>query len=327
MFFNQSIGQEVEFIIKEVRKSLHDLLIDVDWLDESTRIAALKKEATMTIHIGRYENRTLTNHLIKEMKQLEFIADNYDYNNLLLRKFHTYMKRYNRLHRSEMDNTTKPLELLIGMQINSFYYNLDNAIYVMAGALHPPSYHNAWPYALKFGTLGYLIGHELTHGFDGVGANYDGSGTMKFWWSRKSRRIFEERTNCYVDHYQQYRIPTINSTIDGQLTNDENIADGGGLKEALLAYHYLMSTMQDLQDSERMPNLQLSAEQLFFLGFAQLWCSSYDNIHYWEELYSDHTISKYRVLGAVTNLAEFSSAYNCPLGSKMNPTMNKCKLW
>lgn len=311
-----------------MRKSLHDLLIKSEWLDESTRKAALKKEATMTIHVGRYENQKLINRLIKEMKRLEFIDENYEYNNLLLRQFQTYLKHYNRLHLAEMDNTTKPLELLIGMQVNSFYYNLDNAIYVMAGALHPPSYHNSWPYALKFGTLGYLIGHELTHGFDGVGANYDDSGSIKFWWSRKSRKIFEERSNCYADHYQQYQIPTINGSINGQLTNDENIADGSGLKEALMAYRHVMSTSNKNDSNyERMPNLELTSEQLFFLGFAQLWCSSYDAIHYWEELYSDHTISKYRVLGAVTNLAEFATAYNCPLGSKMNPTINKCKLW
>lgn len=304
------------------------MLIKADWLDENTRKAALKKEATITVQVGRYENQTLINRLIKEMRGLQFIEGNYEYNNLVLRQFQTYMKRYNRLHLAEMNHTSKPLELLIGMQINSFYYNLDNTIYVMAGALHPPSYHTSWPYALKFGTLGYLIGHELTHGFDGVGANYDDSGSLKFWWSRKSRQIFEERTNCYVDHYQQYRIPAINGSIDGQLTNDENIADGGGLKEALMAYRHLIVTTNEINvDSEKMPNIDLDPEQLFFLGFAQLWCSSYNDIHYWEELFSEHTISKFRVLGAVTNLIEFSTIYKCPLGSKMNPTTDKCHLW
>lgn len=78
---------------------------------------------------------------------------------------------------------------------------------------------------------------------------------------------------------------------------------------------------------EIMPGLNLSPEQLFFLGFSQIWCSSYKEQHYWEELNDEHTMDKYRVLGSLTNHEEFSKAFECPIGSKMNPDISKCRVW
>ena len=112
-----------------------------------------------------------------------------------------------------------------------------------------------------------------------------------------------------------------------------SIADSGGLQEAFSAYKRYMkqlvsedNTATILQD-EKMPDLNLSPEQLFFLGFAQLWCAAYEEEHYWEELTDEHTMDKYRVLGAVTNNEDFAKAYECPVGSKMHTDNTKCKLW
>lgn len=239
------------------------------------------------------------------------------------------------MHHKELSNTTKPLELLVGMQVNAFYYNIDNSINVMAGILHPPAYHQAWPNSLKFGTIGYLVGHELTHGFDSIGSTFDSNGTARNWWSKKSGEVFTERAKCYVDHFNNYIIPEINRKINGNQTKDENIADSGGLREALSAYRSYMKQQQVSSENnasyvhknEQMPGLDLSPEQLFFLGFAQLWCSDYEERHYWEELTNEHAMDKYRVLGAVTNNEDFAQAYNCQLGSPMNPTADKCRIW
>ncbi|XP_061396001.1 neprilysin-11-like [Musca vetustissima] len=252
-----------------------------------------------------------------------------------MRKFKQSMKRFNGLHFEQLANDTKPLDLILGMQVNAFYYNIDNAIYVTAGILHPPAFHKAWPNALKYGTLGYLVGHEFTHGFDTIGSNYDGAGNNIYWWSEKSGKVFGQRSECYVKHYQNYSIPEINRNINGNLTKDENIADGGGLRMAFMAYRRYMKeltknsdlTNENLLKEEQMPGLDLSPEQLFFLGAAQLWCSSYKEAHYWEELSDEHTIDKYRVLGLVSNNADFAKAYNCPISSKMNPSVKKCEIW
>ncbi|XP_065372030.1 membrane metallo-endopeptidase-like 1 [Calliphora vicina] len=334
LYFNDELHEEVSVLIKEIRQSLRLILQEANWLDEPTRQAALLKESTIAEYIGRYENMNITKRLIEELKQLKFVNGSYEANNLNLRKFKQYMTRFNGLNFEELDNTTKPLDLVVGMQVNSFYYNLDNSIYVMAGTLLPPVYNKAWPNSLKYGTLGYLIGHEFTHGFDTVGANYDEAGQANYWWSNKSGKVFKERSKCYADHYQRYLIPEINRNINGNLTNDENIADGGGLREALMAYRrYIKNVTKELDSisalykEEQMPGLDLSPEQLFFLGFAQLWCASYKEADYWDELTDEHTIDKYRVLGAVSNNVDFAKVYNCPVGSKMNPTSDKCEVW
>jgi len=269
------------------------------------------------------------------MNNLTFVPGSYATNNINLRKFSKNIKRYNGLHHKEMSNETKPLELLVGVQVNAFYFNLDNSINVMAGILHPPSYHQAWPNSLKFGTVGYLVGHELTHGFDTVGSHFDSTGEARNWWTKKSNEVFEDRANCYVNHFNNYTIPEINRNIHGNETKDENIADSGGLREAMSAYRNHMKQLQltnennfsDLLKNEQMPGIDLSPEQLFYLGFAQLWCAAYEEEHYWEELTNEHTMDKYRVLGAVTNDEDFAKSFNCPLGSPMNPTSTKCRIW
>ncbi|KAL9892814.1 neprilysin 7 [Glossina fuscipes fuscipes] len=330
-YFDEGVRKDVKEMVKIIRDSLRSILRGADWLDEETRQEALRKESSIVVHVGRSEDPELINRLIREMRSLTFAEDNYEANNLNLRKFRAFMKRYSGLHAEDISNTTRPLDILIGMQPNAFYYNLENAVYVMGGILHPPVYHKAWPDSVKFGTLGYLLGHEFTHGFDTTGVNYDSDGNSRYWWSNVSFKSFNDRSNCYAEHYQKYMIPEINRFINGNLTKDENIADSGGLREAFMAYprrtKMKAGLSRLLKNDEQMPGMNLSSEQLFFLSFAQLWCSSYEEADYWKEFLNDHPIDKYRTLGAVTNNYDFAQAYNCPLGSKMNPTADKCRMW
>ncbi|XP_034487420.1 membrane metallo-endopeptidase-like 1 [Drosophila innubila] len=333
--FTDETKSEIANIIVELRKTFVLLLENANWLDEDTRKEALLKESTTEPRIGSFKNANLTEILIREMNNLTFVPGSYATNNINLKKFHANMKRYNGLHHKEMSNETKPLELLVGMQVNAFYFNLDNSINVMAGILHPPAYHQAWPNSLKFGTIGYLVGHELTHGFDTVGSLFDSTGASRNWWTNKSSEVFADRANCYVNHFNNFTIPEINRNINGNETKDENIADSGGLREAMSAYRSHMKQLQltnenhfsNVLKNEQMPGMDLSPEQLFYLGFAQLWCAAYEEEHYWEELTSEHTMDKYRVLGAVTNDEDFAKSFNCPSGSPMNPTSTKCRIW
>uniref|UniRef100_A0A1I8PI19 Peptidase M13 C-terminal domain-containing protein n=1 Tax=Stomoxys calcitrans TaxID=35570 RepID=A0A1I8PI19_STOCA len=332
---NQRAFDEVNNMIDELKPNLRTILEEADWLDDSTREEALWKESTMGKVIGRYEDSEVIQRLIGEMKNLQFIEGSFEANNLNLKKFQQSTDRYNGLHHDEINNGTKPLQLLVGMQANAFYYNSDNSMYVMAGVLNPPMFHKDWPNSLKYGTLGYLVGHELTHAFDTVGARYDHSGSENYWWSEESGQQFKEHAQCFVDYFDRYYIPEIGRNINGNLTRDENIADAGGLRLALMAYHHFREKQAADYDSfpyaneseERMPGLDLSPEQLFFLGTAQVWCSAYEEAHYWKGLSDDHTIDKYRVLGMLSNNADFANAYNCPLGSAMNPTEEKCAIW
>ncbi|XP_017041848.2 membrane metallo-endopeptidase-like 1 [Drosophila ficusphila] len=333
--FDEETHSEISAMIKKLRESFRQMLEHADWLDTETRREALLKEASITHQIGSYKDEEHSNLLIRQYRNLSVVDDSYPQSLINLRRLSISLRRYNGLHFDEIATDTKPLVLLLGMQVNAFYYNRDNSMYVMAGILHPPAYHRSWPDSLKFGTLGYLIGHEVTHGFDTVGATHDSDGQSRNWWSKKSEAVFKERSKCFVDHYSTYLIPEINRKINGNETKDENIADSGGLREALAAYRSHIKQLQKGGEdnettaprSDQMPGLDLSPEQLFFLGFAQLWCASYKEEHFWHELNKEHTIDKYRVLGAVTNSEDFAEIYNCKLGSAMHPKSNTCRVW
>ncbi|XP_037943205.1 neprilysin-4-like [Teleopsis dalmanni] len=301
-YFNEGIKTEITTLVQEIQISVRQQIEQAEWLDEKTRTEALLKESTIEARI-----------------------DNYEPNNINLKRFRTFMNRYLGLHNKDIRNETKPLELMIGKQINAFYYNIDNSINVM----HPPAYHKSWPNSLKFGTLGYLVGHEFTHGFDTVGAHYDSNGDERDWWTKKTEKVFDNRTDCYVQHFNDYLIPEINRKINGNLTKDENIADNGGLRAALNSYRKYMKELNKEGDlvttfkDEDMLGLNLSPEQLFFVGFAQLYCASYKEEHYWKQLIDEHPMDKYRVLGTLSNMEDFSKVYECPLGSDMNKKEEK----
>ncbi|XP_037944361.1 membrane metallo-endopeptidase-like 1, partial [Teleopsis dalmanni] len=332
-YFNEGIKTEITTLVQEIQKSVRQQIEQAEWLDEKTRTEALLKESTIEARIGNFDDPVMSKRLIREINSLTFDPDNYEQNNINLKRFRTFMNRYLGLHNKDIHNETKPLELMIGKQINAFYYNIDNSINVMAGILHPPAYHKSWPNSLKFGTLGYLVGHEFTHGFDTVGAHYDSNGDERDWWTKKTEKVFDNRTDCYVQHFNDYLIPEINHKINGNLTKDENIADNGGLRAALNSYRKYMKELNKEGDlvttfkDEDMPGLNLSPEQLFFVGFAQLYCASYKEEHYWKQLIDEHPMDKYRVLGTLSNMEDFSKVYECPLGSDMNKKEEKCRIW
>ncbi|XP_016950324.1 neprilysin-4 [Drosophila biarmipes] len=333
--FSDDTHSEISAMVTELRKAQRQVLENVEWLDGETRREALVKESTITPVIGSYKDEELTDLFIRKIGNLSVAEDDYAQNIINVRRLATTLWRHKGLHFEDFSPDAKPIALMIGNQVNAFYYILDHSIYVMAGILHPPAYHRSWPDSLKFGTLGYLVGHELTHGFDTVGSSFDSNGQMRNWWSTKSEAVFQERAKCYVDHYSNYLIPEINRRVNGNETKDENIADAGGLTQALTAYRSHMKQLQRrVEDNEtvtpkneQMPGLDLSPEQLFFLGFAQLWCAAYEEEHYWEELNHEHTSDKYRVLGAVSNNNDFAEVYKCALGTAMHPKEESCRIW
>ncbi|XP_062124845.1 LOW QUALITY PROTEIN: neprilysin-2-like [Drosophila sulfurigaster albostrigata] len=333
-YFTKETQSDILEIMKELREFLHEVLNNATWIDEETRKEALLKESTMTSRMGSFKDEHLTQLLIREMNNLTFVPDSYTQSIINLRKFRGYMKRYNSIYHKQLSNETKPLELLVGMQVNAFYYIVENSINVMSGVLHPPAYHHDWPNSLKYGTFGYLVGHELSHAFDSDGSRIDSKGEIRNWWSKMFSDEFNNRRQCFIDQYSKYHVPQINRTIDGYKTKDENMADIGGLYEAINAYRLHTKHQKQLHEqdvsydmpNEQMPGMDLSPEQLFFLGFAQVWCADYKEEHYWKQLTDEHTIDKFRVIGAVSNSEDFAKAYNCPVGSPMNPN-TKCHIW
>jgi len=167
-----------------------------------------------------------------------------------------------------------------------------------------------------------VIGHELTHGYDDQGSQFDPKGQMSDWWTADARKRFEERTSCVSTHYGQYE-PIPGVKVNGELTNGENIADIGGLRLAYRAWKTRYAT-----EGRTAPSVEgLTDDQLFFVAFAQGWCTQSTDEYVKAQLASDpHSPAKVRVLGTVAQLPEFAEAFQCPAGSKMRAA-TACEIW
>uniref|UniRef100_A0A8C0KDK0 Membrane metalloendopeptidase like 1 n=1 Tax=Canis lupus dingo TaxID=286419 RepID=A0A8C0KDK0_CANLU len=194
-----------------------------------------------------------------------------------------------------------------------------------AGILQPPFFSKHQPQALNFGGIGMVIGHEITHGFDDNGRNFDKNGNMLDWWSNFSAQHFREQSECMVHQYGNYSWDLAdNQNVNGFSTLGENIADNGGVRQAYKAY---LKWMAEGGKDQQLPGLGLTYNQLFFINYAQVWCGSYRPEFAIQSIKTDvHSPLKYRVLGSLQNLAAFSEAFHCAQGSPMHPHQ-RCRVW
>jgi putative endopeptidase len=206
--------------------------------------------------------------------------------------------------------------------VNAYYSPQENNINFPAGILQPPFYNNSADMAVSFGAIGSVIGHELTHGFDDQGRQFDADGNLRDWWTAKDDAEFKQRVGCISDEYSHFSpVPGVN--LNGKLTLGENGADNGGVR---LAY---MALEQALQDGT-VANKQLDAytpEQRFFLGYAQVWCQNVRPEEARQRAYTDpHSPGQFRVDGVVQNTPEFQKAFSCSANQPM-VSANACRVW
>lgn len=206
------------------------------------------------------------------------------------------------------------------MTVNATYDPTQNNITFPAGILQPPFYDNRADDALNFGGIGAVIGHELTHGFDDEGSQFDADGNLRDWWTASDKRQFEERTSCIKDQYGNF-VAVDNLKLNGKLTLGENTADNGGVR---VAYMALLSTFAGKEPASIDG---LTAEQRFFLGFANVWCQNQtDAMSRMLVTLDPHSPGKYRVNGTVSNMPEFREAYHCAANAPM-VNQNACRVW
>jgi len=204
--------------------------------------------------------------------------------------------------------------------VNAYYNPLENNINFPAGILQPPFYSAKADAAVNFGGAGAVIGHELTHGFDDQGRQFDARGNLKDWWTPADAKAFEDRAQCFVDQYSS--LTAVDDVkLNGKLTLGENTADNGGLRISLMAY---------LARAAREPTGTIDGftpEQRLFLGWGQVWC---DNMR--PELArmlaqtNPHSPGRERVNGVVSNMPEFQKAFACKAGSAMVRS-TQCRVW
>ncbi|PSN53054.1 Endothelin-converting enzyme [Blattella germanica] len=294
-----------EEMINEVRNAFKANLLQLEWMDEETREAAESKADAITDMIG-FPNYILeVDQLDDKYKDLEIKEYEYFGNNIRVNQYNL---------RRNVEKLDQPVnKTRWGMTpptVNAYYTPTKNQIVFPAGILQAPFYDIKHPRSLNFGGMGVVMGHELTHAFDDQGREYDQNGNLHQWWKNKTIDKFKERTECVVDQYSNYEIN--NKHLNGKQT---------------LAYHAYLEWASKNHEEPPLPGLNLTHRQLFFLSFAQVWCSSSTDEATNLQIEKDpHSPPRFRVIGPLSNLPEFAKEFSCHSGSKMNPK-KKCEVW
>jgi endothelin-converting enzyme/putative endopeptidase len=207
--------------------------------------------------------------------------------------------------------------------INAYYNPSMNDINFPAGILEAPLYDPHATDAENYGHIGGIVGHELTHGFDDQGRQFDANGNLSDWWTPEDAKKFEEKTDCEVKEYDSF-VAVADVKLNGKLTLGENTADNGGLRLAYIAF---------LADAKR-KSIDLTSKQdgytplqQFFVGFGQNWCGSTRPEQLRLQVQTDpHSPQRFRANGVVQNMAEFGQAFGCKPGQPMMP-VNACRVW
>jgi putative endopeptidase len=207
--------------------------------------------------------------------------------------------------------------------VDAYYNPSMNDINFPAGILQPPFYDSKAPDAVNYGHIGSIIGHELTHGFDDQGRQFDPQGNLADWWTAEDGKKFDDKADCEVKEYGRFVVDG-DVHINGKLTLGENTADNGGLQLAYLAF---------LADAKR-KHIDLSTKQggytpvqQFFLAYGQNWCGATRPQQERLQVQTDpHSPRQFRVDGVVQNMTEFGAAFGCKPGQAMMP-VNACRVW
>ena len=205
--------------------------------------------------------------------------------------------------------------------VNAGYNSTNNDITFPAGILQPPFFNSAADDAINYGAIGGVIGHEISHGFDDSGSQFNGEGNLLSWWTQDDRKKFEERAACVVNQFNGYEVqPGVN--INGRLTLGENIGDFAGLTISYYAY------LKSLEGKPRPANIDgFTPEQRFFLGWAQVWAAKSTPEAERAQVKGDpHSAAKWRVNGPMSNMPEFAKAWGCKEGDPM-VRKDSCLIW
>ncbi|XP_076318577.1 neprilysin-1-like [Tachypleus tridentatus] len=317
--FDLSSKETALEMIHNIREAFNELLEENEWMNHETRTVAKEKANAITERIGYPELLTNPVELSKEYEMLVVHEDLYFVNVLNVLNFEASKNLVKLRQPVNKDKwTTGPAV------VNAFYNPNKNTIVFPAGILQPLFYSHFFPKSLNYGGIGVVIGHEITHGFDDKGRQFDKDGNLKQWWDNGTIERFRERAQCIIDYYSSYVLEDIGLNVNGKMTQGENIADNGGLKQSYRAYK---KWVQKHGKEPLLPGLHLNHDQLFFLNYAQIWCGTMRPEDSLSKIRSSvHSPGPIRVLGPLSNSYDFARAYNCPSGSRMNPK-KKCSVW
>ena len=301
-------------LVNDLRSVLHEDLATLPWMSEETRKAALNKLDHFTVKIG-YPDKW------RDYSALDIKQQPYVLNALAASRFET---------RRNVAKIGQPVDKgewgMTPPTVNAYYNPTSNEIVFPAGILQPPFFSAKADDAVNYGGIGAVIGHEMTHGFDDQGRQYDEKGNLKNWWTDEDLKHFEERANKVVKQFYGYETAP-GERVNGKLTEGENIADLGGSKIAFLALQKALAREGDDAKDKEIDGF--TPAQRYFLSWAQVWRANTRPEEARRRLKIDpHSPAQFRCNGPLSNLVEFQQAFNVPDNAPMvRPTTEKAQIW
>jgi len=296
-------------MVREIEASMEADLGGLGWMDEPTRTRALDKVHKLFNKIGYPDTWRSYATLAPRLKRGSYASNMLESGRFDLRRRLAQIGKP--VDRSEW-HMTPPT-------VNAYYNAKLNEMVFPAGILQPPFYSATTPAPINFGGLGMVVGHELTHGFDDKGRQFDADGNLKDWWTAAVSADFDKKASCVSDQFDAY-VAIDDLHLNGKLTLGENLADLGGIKLAIASMH-AEKAAKAVGDDEAM-------RQLFF-GVSQIWCGSMRPEMQRVRVRTDpHSPPRFRVNGPLSNLPEFAAAFSCRAGDAMvRPDDKRCSVW
>jgi predicted metalloendopeptidase len=300
-------------MVNNLKDALADRIKSNDWMDEPTKKEALKKLAAFGVKIG-YPDKW------RDYSALKIDRGPYVLNVMRSDEFEVAR---------ELKKIGQPVDRtewgITPPTVNAYYNPNLNEIVFPPGILQPPFYNPEADDAVNYGGMGAVIGHEMTHGFDDQGRQYDAAGNLRDWWTPASAKAYNERAKAIIDQYAAYEpLPSLH--INGELTQGENIADIGGLKIAYAAF----KKAQARHPEEANKNINgFTPDQRFFLAWAQIWRANYRDEDLKLRINTDpHSPGRFRAIGPISNMTEFQKAFDLPESSPMvRPAKERANIW
>jgi len=297
-------------MVQRIEDAMGQRIRDLDWMSSETKQQALTKLAAIRNKIG-YPDKW------RDYSSVVIVRDDFTGNVERARQFEV---------RRDINKVGQPVDhgewYISPPTVDAYFSPQMNDINFPAGVLQPPLYDAKLDDAPNYGDTGGTIGHELTHGFDDEGSQFDARGNLKDWWTKEDREKFDARTKCVDDQYSGY-VAVDDVHVNGKLTLGENVADLGG---EILAY---IAWQGKTKDMHLQPVDGLAPEQRFFIGFAQWDCANERPEDLRVRAMTDpHSPAQFRINGVVVNMPEFQQAFQCKAGQPMVAPPDKlCRVW
>ena len=308
--FSPELKHSTLDMVQRIEDAMGQRIRALDWMSPETKQQALTKLAAIRNKIG-YPDKW------RDYSSVRIVPDDFAGNVERAHQFET---------RRDINKIGKPVDHgewdITATTVDAYFNPQMNDINFPAAVLQPPLYDPKMDDAPNYGNTGGTIGHELTHGFDDEGSQFDAKGNLKDWWTKEDREKFDARTKCVDDQYSSY-VSVEDVHVNGKLTLGENVADLGG---EILAY---IAWKEANKGKDLRPIDDLTPDQRFFIGFAQWDCANERPEDMRMRAMTDpHSPARYRIDGVVVNMPEFSSAFSCKAGQPMvKPEAEICRVW